>query len=87
MIRKHYLTALATLVIATGVQWVSVPAYATDQSNQRQDARDTKQEGRNTARDTKQACKSGDEKSRPECRQDKRNTKQDTRGTARDIKY
>ena len=29
MIRKHYLTALATLVIATGVQWVSVPAYAT----------------------------------------------------------
>jgi|GEM_PF-6590722 len=31
MIGKNYLTAVATLAIAAGVQLVSVPAYATEQ--------------------------------------------------------
>jgi hypothetical protein len=87
MIRKHFLMALATLVVAAGVQWVSVPAYATEQGSQRREARDTRQTGRSDARQTKQDCRQGSDKSNVECRQDKRSTKQDTRRTARDIKY
>jgi hypothetical protein len=87
MIRKHFLMALATLVVAAGVQWVSVPAYATEQGEQRREARDTRQTGRSDARQTKQDCRQGSDKSNVECRQDKRSTKQDTRRTARDIKY
>jgi hypothetical protein len=87
MIRKHYLIALATLLIATGVQWVTLPAYATEQGQQRREARDTRQEGRSTARQTKDDCRKGNNKSNADCRQDKRSTKQDTRRTARDIKY
>lgn len=87
MIRKYYLTALATLAIAAGVQWMSAPAYATEQGEQRREARDTRQEGRSTARQTKYDCKRESDKNNAECRQDKRSTKQDTRRTARDIKY
>jgi hypothetical protein len=87
MIRKHYLKALATLLIAAGVQWVTLPVYATEQGEQRREARDTRQEGRSTARQTKDECRKGNDKSNVECRQDKRSTKQDTRRTARDIKY
>ena len=87
MISKNYLPAVATLAIAAGVQWVSVPTYATEQGQQRQEARDAKQDGRQGARDEKAECKAGDEKSRAECRQDKRGTKQESRDTARDIKY
>jgi hypothetical protein len=44
------------------------------------DRRDGRRDNRQGARDEKQACKAGDEKSRPECRQDKRDEKQDNRG-------
>ncbi|MGW8461635.1 hypothetical protein [Pseudomonas sp. CLCA07] len=87
MIRKHVLMALATLVVAAGVQWVSVPAYATEQGEQRREARDTRQTGRSDARQTKYDCRKASDKNNAECRQDKRSTKQDTRRTARDIKY
>jgi len=87
MIRNHYLKALAMLLIAAGVQWVTLPAYATEQGQQRREARDTRQEGRSAARQTKDDCRRGNDKSNVECRQDKRSTKQDTRRTARDIKY
>ncbi len=87
MISKNYLPAVATLAIVAGVQWVSMPTYATEQSQQRQGARDTKQTGRQGAREAKAECKAGDEKSRAECRQDKRGTKQESRDTAREIKY
>ena len=84
---KNFLATVATLVIAAGVQWVSVPAHAaTEQGEQRQDARDTKQAGRQDARQEKAECKAGDDKNRAECRQEKRDTKQETRDTARDIK-
>jgi hypothetical protein len=86
MMGKNYLTTVATLAIAASVQWVSVPAYATEQSQQRQEARDTKQTGRQDARQEKAECKAGDDKSRAECRQDKRDTKQESRDTAREIK-
>ena len=87
MLGKSYLTAVAILAIAAGVQLVSVPAYATEQGEQRQDARDTRQTGRQDAREEKAECRAGDEKSRAECRQGKRDTKQESRDTARDIKY
>lgn len=88
MIGNNYLTAVAILALAAGVQWVSVPAYAaTEQGQQRQDARDTRQTGRQDAREEKAECRAGDEKSRAECRQGKRDTKQESRDTARDIKY
>jgi hypothetical protein len=87
MIRKHFLMALATLVVAAGVQWVSVPAYATEQGEQRREARDTRQTGRSDARQTKYDCRKDNDKSNAACRQDKRSSKQDTRSTARDIKY
>ena len=87
MMGKNYLSAVAILAIAAGVQWVSVPAYAaTEQGEQRQEARDTKQTGRQGAREEKAECKAGDEKSRAECRQDKRDAKQESRETAREIK-
>ena len=87
MMGKNYLSAVAILAIAAGVQWMSVPAYATEQGEQRREARDTKQTGRQDAREEKAECKAGDDKSRAECRQDKRGTKQESRDTARDIKY
>ena len=87
MIVKNYLTAMGIVAIVASVQFVSVPAYATEQGQQRQEARDTKQTGRQDAREQKAECKAGDDKSRAECRQDKRGTKQESRDTARDIKY
>ena len=72
MIRKHFLMALATLVVAAGVQWVSVPAYATEQGEQRREARDTRQTGRSDARQTKYDCRKDNDKSNANCRQDKR---------------
>ena len=88
MMGKNFLATVATLAIVAGVQWVSVPAYAaTEQGEQRQDAREVKQTGRQDSRQEKAECKAGDEKSRAECRQDKRGTKQESREEGREIKY
>ena len=57
MMRKHYLTVLATLAIATGGIWGSTLAHATDQADQRQESRDVKQEGREGSREAKEECK------------------------------
>ena len=78
--------AVSVLVTTTGVQWLSAPAHATERAKDRRDARDTRQEGREDAREQKAACKAGDEKSRAECRHEKRDTKQESREDARDIK-
>jgi hypothetical protein len=72
--------ATALLALAAGVL-AAAPGHSAD----RKEARDTRQEGRQEARDAKDACKEGDS-SRAECRQDKRDTKQDTREEARDVK-
>lgn len=87
--KNAFKDVITTLIIATGLLATSVPSYSEDmgeRSNERQESRDTKQGGREKARDVKAACKEGDEKSRPECRQDKREVKQKSRETARDIK-
>ncbi len=60
---------------------------ATEQSQQRQDARDVRQDTRQDAQDAKQDCRADDQKSNADCRQDKRDTKQAGRDQARDIKY
>jgi len=78
--------AVSALVMTAGLLWTSVPAYATERGEDRRDARDTKQAGRDEAREQKAECKAGDDKSRAECRQEKRDTKQDARESARDIK-
>jgi hypothetical protein len=79
-----------TLALAAGTLTVATPGYSQTQGSERrddrQDSRDTKQTGRDDARDQKAECKKGDEKTRAECRQDKRDTKQDTRDAARDVK-
>ena len=78
--------AVAVLVITAGLQWTLVPVYATERGEERKDARDTKQTGREEAREREGQCKAGDDKSRAECRQEKRDTKQEVRESARDIK-
>ena len=59
MISKHYLTAVATLAIAAGVQWVSMPTYATERGEQRQEAGKSRraQEARNAVREMKKTVR------------------------------
>ena len=78
--------ALSVLFITAGLQWMSVPAYATEQGKDRREARDTRQEGREEAREQKKECKEADDKSRAECRREKRETKEEARDAAKDIK-
>ena len=51
--------AVAVLVITAGPQWTLIPAYATERGEERKDARDTKQTGREEAREQKAECKAG----------------------------
>ncbi|SFI17781.1 hypothetical protein [Nitrosomonas sp. Nm34] len=76
-----------SLSIASALLIAPTISYATEQGEQRRDAREIRQEGRQGARETKAECRAGDEKTRPECRQDKRETKQDAREKGREIKY
>ena len=78
---------VAAALVAAGLMLAAAPGFATEQAEQRRDARDVRQDTRQQARETKQDCRADDQKSNPECRQDKRQTKQEGRGTARDIKY
>ncbi|MCU0070466.1 hypothetical protein N8H71_02625 [Pseudomonas koreensis] len=87
MNRKRSLMMLAMLLIATGAQFASPVVDSTERGERRREARDVRQEGRSDARQTKDVCRRGSDKSNVECRQDKRSTKQDNRRTARDIKY
>jgi len=74
-------------LVAAGLMLAAGPGFATEQAEQRRDARDVRQDTRQQARETKRDCRAEDQKSNPECRQDKRQTKQEGRETARDIKY
>lgn len=78
---------LSVALLATGMLTLAFPASATEQSKQRQQGRDVRQDARPDARQEKADCRQANEKNNAECRQDKRNTKQDARGQARDIKY
>jgi hypothetical protein len=86
--KSGFKKVLSSLIIATGLLVISAPSYSEDmseRSNERQEARDTRQGGRDQARDIKAACKEGDQ-SNAKCRQIKRDVKQESRDSARDIK-
>lgn len=78
---------IACVSILLSLFTVSVPGYATEQAQQRRQARDVRQDTRQQARENKADCRAADQKSNANCRQDKRNTKQGGRKQARDIKY
>ena len=61
--------ALAAVVVLAGIAPASPQTQGMERRNQRRD-------NRAAAREAKQACKAGDEKSRAECRQVKREAKQ-----------
>lgn len=72
---------------AVGFLALSGAALATEQSQQRQQGRDTNQAAKQEARSEKVDCRAADQKNNAECRQDKRDTKQDGRQDKRDVKY
>ena len=83
MKRPH---TLAAIVVATLLAGATITAYATENAQERRDARDTKQTGRQDARAEKVDCRKADNKSNAACRHDKRENKQDTREESRDVR-
>jgi len=83
----HWLRALAPAAAAAGLVALSGTALATEQSQQRNQGRQTNQAAKQEARSTKIDCRQENNKSNAECRQDKRETKQGGRQEKRDIKY
>lgn len=75
------------LLIAAFLLSAAGTMYATEQAQQRRDARDIKQDTRQGARGEKVDCRAANQKSNASCRQDKRDTKQGGREKARDVKY
>jgi len=75
------------LGIAAGTLAYVPEAPATEQSKQRQEGRDVKQDTRQESRQEKVDCRAENQKSNPACRQDKRENKAEGRQEARDIKY
>ena len=72
---------------AVGLLALSGTALATDQSQQRQEGRDTNQSAKQDARSGKVDCRAANEQNNAECRQEKRDTKQEGRQDKRDVKY
>jgi hypothetical protein len=62
--------------LATASVLIATTSYSQTSGTER---RGERREDRQGGRDEKQACKAGDEKSRPECRQDKRDENQEDR--------
>jgi hypothetical protein len=87
MNRKSFHAVVSALIIPAALLITPLTSYATEQGEQRRQARDIRQDGRQEARETKAECREGEEKTRAECRQDKRDTKQDARKEGRDLKY
>ena len=75
------------MLLAAGLLALSGAALATDQSQQRQQGRDTNQAAKQEARSGKVDCRAENNKSNAECRQDKRDTKQEGRQDKRETKY
>ena len=75
------------MLVAAGFLTLSGAALATDQSQQRQQGRDTNQAAKQDARSEKVDCRAENQKSNAACRQDKHETKQDGRQDKRSTKY
>jgi uncharacterized low-complexity protein len=73
-------------LLATTTLFAALPTLATEQAEQRQEARDVRQDTRQEARDVKQECREG-LFGNADCRQEYRDSKQEGREEARDIKY
>ena len=84
---RRLLLSIPALLLGASTLLVIGPAIATEQSQDRQDARDIKQDTRSESREAKVDCRQADQQSNPECRQDKRDAKQDGRESARDTQY
>lgn len=65
----------------------SLSVQATEQAQQRRDARDLRQEVRQESREQKRDCRQEEFLGNADCRQEHRHNKQDAREAARDIKY
>ena len=74
------------ILAAAGLLMLSGGAFATDQSQQRQQGRDTNQAAKQDARSEKVDCRAENQKSNTQCRQDKHDTKQEGRQEKRDTK-
>ena len=75
-------------LVAASFLLMAGPGYAaTNNAEERRDARDTKQTTRQDSREAKQDCRAADQKNNASCRQENRDSKQDGRKEARDIKY
>jgi len=83
---SNFLAVAKAVVIASGLLMVTTPGYATENAQERRDARDTKQDSRQDARTAKVDCKKADQKNNAQCRQDKRDTKQSGRQESRDVR-
>jgi uncharacterized low-complexity protein len=77
---------LSAALLTACTLFAAVPAQATNQGEQRQDARDIRQDTRQESRDAKQDCREG-VVGNADCRQDHRDNKQEARDEARDVKY
>ena len=77
--------ALSGLILACSSLLVVLPAQA-NQSQDRQDSRDVRQEVRPEIHEAKVDCRQANNKDNYECRQDKREVKQDVREKANDVK-
>ena len=75
------------VLAAAGLLALSGNALATDQSQQRQQGRDTNQAAKQDARSEKVDCRAENQKSNAQCRQDKHETKQGGRQEKRSTKY
>jgi hypothetical protein len=86
--KSGFLMAASAALITTGFLMMSGPGYAaTQNADERRDARDTRQDTRQGSRKEKVDCRKADQKSNSECRQENRDNKQEGRKAARDIKY
>jgi hypothetical protein len=74
------------VLVAAGLLLATAPGFATENAQERRDARDTKQDSRQTSRKEKVDCKAANQKNNAECRQDKRDTKQEGRQESRDVR-
>ena len=88
MKRSHgkFLAANAAF-LASAFLAAAAPVFAaTENADERRDARDVKQDTRKDARVEKVDCKRADQKNNAQCRQDKRDTKQEGRDESRDVR-
>jgi len=87
--RDRNIAQIIQAAIIMGACLVAMPVagQVTEQSGQRRDARDTRQDTRQDSRSEKVDCRQENQKNNAECRQDKRGSKQEGREKARDIKY